>query len=126
MNTPTYHVHHTHEYIHHTKWNHTLTNDYSTLSQSVLSLDMKMFMPLPTTRDILVCDSTNRTLLELTTQTKTQQLPEVYVKVVHSAVHKRDVFQIAVCFMFSVFEFQLFLLVIIWFVLQPIATNSNQ
>ena len=35
---------------------------------------------------ILVCDGTNRTLLELTTQTKTQQLPEVNVKVVHSAV----------------------------------------
>ena len=32
MNTPTSHVHHTHEYIHHTKWNHTLANDYSTLS----------------------------------------------------------------------------------------------
>ena len=26
LNTPTYHVHHTHEYIHHTKWNHTLAN----------------------------------------------------------------------------------------------------
>ena len=94
MNTPTYHVHHTHEYIHHTKWNHALANDYSTLSQSVLSLSMKMSMPLPATRDILVCDvwdilvcdGTNRTLLELTTQTRTQQLPEVYVKVVHSAV----------------------------------------
>ena len=58
----------------------------TTLSQSVLSLSMKMSMPLPATRDILVCDSTNRTLLELTTQTRTQQLPEVYVKVVHSAV----------------------------------------
>ena len=68
MNTPTYHVHHTHEYIHHTKWNHKLANDYSTLSQSVLSLSMKMFI-----RDILVCDGTNRTLLELTTQTRTQQ-----------------------------------------------------
>ena len=79
-------MHHTHEYIHHTKWNHTLANDYSTLSQSVLSLSMKMSMPLPATRDILVCDGTNRTLFELTTQTKTQQLPEVYVKVVHSAV----------------------------------------
>ena len=33
MNTPTYHVPQTHEYIH-----HTLANDYSTLSQSVLSL----------------------------------------------------------------------------------------
>ena len=86
MNTPTSHVHHTHEYIHHTKWNHTLTNDYSSLSQSVLSLYMKMSMPLPATRDILVCDGTNRTLLELTTQTRTQQLPEEYVKVVHSAV----------------------------------------
>ena len=86
MNTPTYHVHHTHEYIHHTKWNHTLANDYPTLSQSVLSLSMKMSMPLPATRDILVCDGTNRTLLELTTQTKTQQLPEEYVKVVQSAV----------------------------------------
>ena len=86
MNTPTYHVPHTHEYIHHTKWNHTLANDYSTLSQSVLSLSMKMSMPLPADRDILVCDGTNRTLLELTTQTRTQQLPEVYVKVVHSAV----------------------------------------
>ena len=37
---------------------------------------------------------------------------------------QRDVLQIAVCFMFSVLEFQLFLLVIIWFVLQPIATND--
>ena len=37
---------------------------------------------------------------------------------------QRDVFQIAVCFMFSVCKFQLFLLVIIWFVLQPIATND--
>ena len=86
MNTPTYHVPHTHEYIHHTKRYHTLANDYSTLSQSVLSLCMKMSMPLPAIRDILVCDGTNRTLLELTTQTRTQQLPEVYVKVVHSAV----------------------------------------
>ena len=86
MNTPTYHVLHTHEYIHHTKWNHTLANDYSTLSQSVLSLSMKMSMLLPATRNILVCDGTNRTLLELTTLTRTQQLPEVYVKVVYSAV----------------------------------------
>ena len=86
MNSPTYHVPHTHEYIHHTKWTHTLANDYSTLSPSVLSLSMKMSMPLPATRDILVCDGTNRTLLELTTQTRTQQLHEVYVKVVHSAV----------------------------------------
>ena len=85
MNTPTYLVHHTHEYIHHTKWNHTLANDYSTLSQSVLSLSMKMSMPLPATRDILGCDGTNRTLLELTTQIKTQQLPEESAKVVHSA-----------------------------------------
>ena len=37
---------------------------------------------------------------------------------------QRDVYQIAVCFMFSVLEFQLFLLVIIWFVLQSIATND--
>ena len=29
---------------------------------------------------------TNRTLLEITTQTKTQQLPEEHVNVVHSAV----------------------------------------
>ena len=86
MNTPTYHVPHTHEYIHHTKWNHTLASDYSTLSQSVLSLSMKMSMPLPATRDILVCDGTNRTLLELTTQTKTQQLPEESVKVAHLVV----------------------------------------
>ena len=86
MNTPTYHVPHTHEYIHHKKWNHTLANDYFTLSQSVLSLYIKMSMPLPATRDILICDGTNRTLLELTTKTKTQQLPGVYVKVVHSAV----------------------------------------
>ena len=85
MNTPTSHVHHTHEYIHHTKWNHTLANDYSTLSQSILSLSTKMSIPLPATRDILVCDGTNRTLLELTTQIRTQQLPEVYVKDVHSA-----------------------------------------
>ena len=34
----------------------------------------------------VVCDGTNRTLLELTTQRRTQQLPEVYVKVVLSAV----------------------------------------
>ena len=68
----------------------TLANDYSTLSQPVLSLSMKMSMPLPATRDILVCDGTNRTLLELTAQTKTQQLPEVYVKVVHSAVLTSD------------------------------------
>ena len=86
MNTPTYHVHHTHDYIHHTKWNHTLASDYSTLSQSVLNLSMKVSMPLPATRDILVCNGTNRTLLERTSQTRTQQLPEVYVKVVHSAV----------------------------------------
>ena len=86
MNTATYHVHHTHEYIHHTKWNHTLANNYSTLSQSVLNLYMKMSMPLPASWDILVCDGTNSTLLELTTQTRMQQLPEVYVKVVHSAV----------------------------------------
>ena len=86
MNTPTYHVHHTHKYIHHTKWNHTLANDYSTLSQSILSLSMKMSMSLPVTRDILVCDGTNRTLLELITQARMQQLPEEYVKVVHSAV----------------------------------------
>ena len=72
--------------IHHTKWNYTLANDYSTLSQSVLSLFMQMPMPLAATRGILVCDCTNRTLLELTTQTKTQQLPEVYVKDVHLAV----------------------------------------
>ena len=45
-----------------------------------------MSLPLPATRGILVCSSTNRTLLELTTQTKTQQLPEVYVKDVKSAV----------------------------------------
>ena len=37
---------------------------------------------------------------------------------------QRDVYQIAVSFMLSVFEFQLFLLVIIWFVLQSIATND--
>ena len=86
MNTPTYRVHPTHEYTHHTKWTHTLANDYSTLSQSVQSLYMKMSMPLPANRDILVCDGTNITLLELTTQIKTQQLPEAYVKVVHSAV----------------------------------------
>ena len=36
----------------------------------------------------------------------------------------RDVYQIAVCFMFSVFEFQLPMLVIIWFVLQSIATDD--
>ena len=46
----------------------------------------KDVLPLPATRGILVCSSTNRTLLELTTQTKTQQLPEVYVKDVKSAV----------------------------------------
>ena len=45
-------MHPTHEYIHHTKRNHTLANDYSTLSQSVLSLSMKMFMPLPANRDM--------------------------------------------------------------------------
>ena len=49
-------------------------------------LSMKMSMPLPATRNILVCDGTNRTVLKLTTQTRTQQLPEEYVKVVHSAV----------------------------------------
>ena len=86
MNTPTSHVHHTHEDIHHTKWNHTLANDYSTLSQSVLSLFMKMSMPLPATRDILVFNGTNRTLSELTSQTRTRQPPEESVKVVHSAV----------------------------------------
>ena len=32
------------------------------------------------------CDGTNRTLLELTTQTKTQQLPEESVKVAHLVV----------------------------------------
>ena len=37
---------------------------------------------------------------------------------------QRDVYQIAVCFMFSVFESQLFLLVIVWLVLHPIATND--
>ena len=73
---PTSHVHPMHEYIHHKKQNHTLANDYSMLSQSVLSLFMKMSMPLAATRGILVCDGTNRTLLELTTQTRTQQLPE--------------------------------------------------
>ena len=63
MNTPTYRVHPTHEYIHHTKWNRTLANDYSTLSQSVQSLYMKMSMPLPANRDILVCDgATNNTI----------------------------------------------------------------
>ena len=85
MNTPTYHVPHMHEYIHHTKWTHTLASDYSTLSQSVLSLSMKMSMPLPATRDILVCDGPNRALLDLTTQTRAQLLPEEYVKDVHSA-----------------------------------------
>ena len=37
---------------------------------------------------------------------------------------QRDVYQIAVCSMFSVCESQLPLLVIIWFVLQSIATNA--
>ena len=34
-------------------------------------------------------------------------------------------YQIAICFLFSVFEFQLPQLVIIWFVLHPIATNDT-
>ena len=73
----------THEYIHHTKWNHTLANDYSTLSQSVLSLSIKMSMPPPA---YIGMRWHQQNTMELTTQTKTQQLPEEYVKVVHSAV----------------------------------------
>ena len=39
---------------------------------------------------------------------------------------QRDEYQIAVCFMLSVFESQLPLLVIIWFMLHPIADGYSQ